>query len=167
VACRAGAEKPVTSRDVQVQVLVYEAAEAISSQPSDGRAGACGSGADGRALMQRSVRAVRVVVLDELGPAQAEWRRPVIRRWSGSCSVCLSRVQNLRSNSFPGLPIHPTRHDRTRMHVQSDTRTIPDHWGTPTSVPLPARTHSCVATHVLVWRGPSPDLHTCSATARC
>jgi hypothetical protein len=59
-----GAENPVTSRDLQI--LVYEAAEPISTQRSDRRAGAWGSGVGGRALMQRSVRTVGVVVLDEL-----------------------------------------------------------------------------------------------------
>jgi len=32
--------------------------------------------------------------------------------------------------------------------------------GASTSVALPARTHSCPATHDHMWRGPSPDLHT-------
>src|SRR4051794_35874351 len=67
---RVGAEKQVTSRDVHV--LVYEAAEPVSTQRSDGRARAWGSGAGGLALMQRSVRAVRVVVLDELAQQEAE-----------------------------------------------------------------------------------------------
>lgn len=32
---------------------------------------------------------------------------------------------------FPGLPVQPARHDRARVRVQSDTRTIPLHWGLP------------------------------------
>ena len=48
-----GAENPVTSCDLHI--LVDEAAEPVSSQRPDGRSGAWGSGAGGRALMQRSV----------------------------------------------------------------------------------------------------------------
>ena len=43
-----------------------ETAEAVSSQWSDGRAGGRGSAACGRMLVERSVRAVRVVVLGVL-----------------------------------------------------------------------------------------------------
>jgi hypothetical protein len=59
-----GAENPVMSCDLHV--LVYEAAEPVSSQRPDGCSGERGSGACGRALMQRSVRPVRVVMLGEL-----------------------------------------------------------------------------------------------------
>jgi hypothetical protein len=45
-----GAENPVTSCDLQV--LVNEAAEAVSSQWSDGRAGGRGSAACGRVLIE-------------------------------------------------------------------------------------------------------------------
>jgi hypothetical protein len=58
------AENTVTSCDLQI--LVYETAESVSSKRPDCRAGAWGNVACGRALMQRSVRTVRVVVLDEL-----------------------------------------------------------------------------------------------------
>jgi hypothetical protein len=54
----------VTSR--YLHVLVYEAAEPISPQRPNGRCGERGSAARGRALIKRSVRAVRVVVLDIL-----------------------------------------------------------------------------------------------------
>jgi hypothetical protein len=47
-------------------MLMDETAEAVSSQWSDGRAGGRGSAACGRMLAERSVRAVRVVVLDVL-----------------------------------------------------------------------------------------------------
>jgi hypothetical protein len=57
-----GAENSVTSCDLQI--LVYETTEAISSQRPNGRCGVRGSAACGRVLMERSVRAVRVVVLD-------------------------------------------------------------------------------------------------------
>ena len=56
-----GAENPVMSCDLHV--LVDEAAEPVSSQRPDGRSGARRSAARGRALMQRSVRTVRVVML--------------------------------------------------------------------------------------------------------
>ena len=59
---RVGAENPVTS--CGLHVLVDEAAEPVLAQRSDARAGAWGSVAGGRPLMQRSVRTVRVVVLD-------------------------------------------------------------------------------------------------------
>jgi hypothetical protein len=45
-----GAENPVTSSDLQV--LVNETAEAVSSQWSDGRAGGRGSAACGRVLIE-------------------------------------------------------------------------------------------------------------------
>ena len=57
-----GAENPVTSRDLQI--LVDEAAEPISAQWPDCRAGAWGRVASGRALVECSVRAVTVVVVD-------------------------------------------------------------------------------------------------------
>ena len=57
-----GAENPLTSGDLDI--LVYEAAEPVPAERSDGRAGTWGSVACGRPLMQRSVRTVRVVVLD-------------------------------------------------------------------------------------------------------
>jgi hypothetical protein len=57
-----GAENSVTSCDLQI--LVYETTEAISSQRPNGRPGGRGSVACGRVLMERSVRAVGVVVLD-------------------------------------------------------------------------------------------------------
>ena len=59
-----GAENPVTSRDLHI--LVYEAAEAVSSQLADCRAGRWGSAGGGWLLSERSVRAVSVVVLGEL-----------------------------------------------------------------------------------------------------
>jgi hypothetical protein len=59
-----GAENTDTSGDLQI--LVYETTEPVSSQRPDGRAGAWGSGAGGRLLVERSVRPVGVVVLDEL-----------------------------------------------------------------------------------------------------
>jgi hypothetical protein len=59
-----GAENPATSCDLHV--LVYKTVEPVSSPGPDGRAEAWGSVACGRALTQRSVRSVRVVVLDEL-----------------------------------------------------------------------------------------------------
>lgn len=55
-----GAENPVTSCDLHV--FVYEAAESVSSQWPSGRAGAWGSVACGRVLIQRSVGSVGVVV---------------------------------------------------------------------------------------------------------
>src|SRR5215203_4132616 len=67
VACTdepVGAENAVTSCDLHV--LVYQAAESISSQRSERRCGRWGSGACGRLLMQRPVRAMSVVVLDVL-----------------------------------------------------------------------------------------------------
>jgi hypothetical protein len=57
-----GADNSVTSCDLHV--LVYEAAESISSQLLDGRSGGRGSAACGRLLTERSVWAVGVVVLD-------------------------------------------------------------------------------------------------------
>jgi hypothetical protein len=57
-----GAENLVTSCDLHV--LVYEAAEPVSSEDPDGRPGMRRGVACGRALVQRSVRSVRVVVLD-------------------------------------------------------------------------------------------------------
>jgi hypothetical protein len=56
-----GAENSVASCDLHV--LVDEAAEPISSDGPDSRRGTWGSAAGGRALMQRSVGSVRVVVL--------------------------------------------------------------------------------------------------------
>src|SRR5215212_3939998 len=61
---RVGAENTVTSCDLHV--LVYETAESISAQGLECSTGRWGSGACGRLLMQRSVWAVGVVVLDEL-----------------------------------------------------------------------------------------------------
>jgi hypothetical protein len=54
-----GAENSFTSRDLQI--LVYEAAEPISSQGPDGRLGVRGSAACGCVLIKRSVRPVGVV----------------------------------------------------------------------------------------------------------
>ena len=54
----------VTSCDLHV--LVNEAAEPVSSQWPDGRAGGRGSAACGRVLIERSVRTVGVVVVDVL-----------------------------------------------------------------------------------------------------
>jgi hypothetical protein len=59
-----GAENAVTSCDLHI--LVYQAAESISSQRPDCSSGRWGSGACGRLLMQRPVRAMSVVVLDVL-----------------------------------------------------------------------------------------------------
>jgi hypothetical protein len=55
-----GAENSVTS--CILHVLVYEAAETVSAQWSNGRAGASGSATHGRVLMQRSVWPMGVVV---------------------------------------------------------------------------------------------------------
>ena len=44
-----------------VQILVYQTAEPVSAQWSDGRAGVLGSVAGGRVLIESSVRAVRAV----------------------------------------------------------------------------------------------------------
>jgi hypothetical protein len=49
-----------------LHVLVYEAAESISSQGPIGRAGGRGSAACGRPLTQRPVRTMSTVMLDEL-----------------------------------------------------------------------------------------------------
>jgi hypothetical protein len=68
-----GAENPVTSCDLHV--LVYEAAEAISSQWPNGRSGARGSATGGRVLIQRSVRAVRVVMREVLAQHGGEVAR--------------------------------------------------------------------------------------------
>jgi hypothetical protein len=59
-----GAENAVRSCDLHI--LVYQAAESISSQRSECCSGRWGSGACGRLLMQRPVRAMSVVVLDVL-----------------------------------------------------------------------------------------------------
>ena len=59
-----GAENAVTS--CGLHILVYQAAESISSQRPDCSSGRRGSGACGRLLMQRPVRAMSVVVLDVL-----------------------------------------------------------------------------------------------------
>jgi hypothetical protein len=56
---RVGAENHVASRDLHV--LMYEAAESVSSERLDGCSRERGTGACGRVLMQRSVRTVRVV----------------------------------------------------------------------------------------------------------
>jgi hypothetical protein len=56
-----GAENSVTSCDLHV--LVDEATEPVSSDRPNGCPGTWGSAARGRALMQRPVRSVRVVVL--------------------------------------------------------------------------------------------------------
>jgi len=65
-----GAENAVMSCDLHI--LVYQAAESISSQRPEWRSGRWGSGACGRLLMQRAVRAMSVVVLDVL--LQHHWR---------------------------------------------------------------------------------------------
>jgi len=54
------------SRHATVHVLVYQAAEAISSQRPNGRCGGRGYAARRRVLMERSVRAVHVVMLEVL-----------------------------------------------------------------------------------------------------
>jgi hypothetical protein len=59
-----GAENAVTSCDLHI--LVYETAESDASEWLDSRAGGWGSVAGGRMLVECSVWAVRVVVLDEL-----------------------------------------------------------------------------------------------------
>jgi hypothetical protein len=59
-----GAENSVTSCDLNV--LVYQATEAVSSQWPNGPSGRRGSAACGRVLIARSVRAVGVVVLEIL-----------------------------------------------------------------------------------------------------
>ena len=61
---RVGAENPVTSRDLHI--LVDETAEPVASQRPDDRSGGWRSTARGRALIQRSVRTVGVVMPDVL-----------------------------------------------------------------------------------------------------
>src|ERR671920_1428079 len=75
-----GAENPATSRDLQI--LVYEAAEAISSQRPDGRSGGRGSAAYGRMLGECSVRSVGVVVLEVLLQHRREMARSDDQKWS-------------------------------------------------------------------------------------
>ena len=74
-----GAENPVTSCDLHV--LVYQAAESISSHRPECSSRRWGSGACGRLLMQRPVRAMSVVVLDVLLQHQREVA------WSGDQQV--------------------------------------------------------------------------------
>jgi hypothetical protein len=71
-----GAENPVTSCDLHV--LVHETAKSIPSQWSECSTGRWGSGACGRLLMQRAVRAMRVVVLDVLLQHQRQAGLPKI-----------------------------------------------------------------------------------------
>jgi hypothetical protein len=59
-----GAENSVTSCDRQI--LVYQATEAVQSYRPNGRSAGRGSGPCGRVLIERSMWAVGVVVLDEL-----------------------------------------------------------------------------------------------------
>ena len=59
-----GAENPVTSRDLHI--LVDETAEPVASQRPDDRSGGWRGTARGRALIQRSVRTVGVVMPDVL-----------------------------------------------------------------------------------------------------
>ena len=59
-----GAENPVTSRDLHI--LVDESAEPVASQRPDDRSGGRRRTARGRALIQRSVRTVGVVMPDVL-----------------------------------------------------------------------------------------------------
>jgi hypothetical protein len=59
-----GAENSVTSCDLHI--LVEKATEAVASQRTNGRSAGRGSAAGGRSLIERSVRAVGVVVLDVL-----------------------------------------------------------------------------------------------------
>ena len=75
-----GAENPATSPDLQI--LVYEAAEAISSQRPDGRSGGRGSAAYGRMLGECSVRSVGVVVLEVLLQHRREMARSDDQKWS-------------------------------------------------------------------------------------
>jgi hypothetical protein len=65
-----GAENAVTSRDLQI--LVYQATNAISSKRPKRRCGGRRSAARRRVLIKRSVRAVGVVMLDEFMQDQAE-----------------------------------------------------------------------------------------------
>ena len=74
-----GAENAVTSCDLHI--LVYQAAESISSQRPDCSCGRWGSGACGRLLRQRPVRAMSVVVLDVLLQHQCQVA------WSGDQQV--------------------------------------------------------------------------------
>jgi hypothetical protein len=69
-----GAENPVTSGDLHI--LVYETAEPISSQGPDYCTGAWESATDGWPLMERSVRAVRVVMHEVLLQHRGEVMRP-------------------------------------------------------------------------------------------
>ena len=58
-----------------------------------------------------------------------------------------------------GLPIQATRHHRSRVHIQPNTRTIPDHWGLPHLWHYrPGR--SCRQPTITCERGPSPNSHT-------
>ncbi len=57
------------------------------------------------------------------------------------------------------LPIQTTRHNRPRMHIQPNTRTIPNHWGLPHLWHYrPGR--SCRQPTITCERGPSPNSHT-------
>jgi hypothetical protein len=56
---------------------------------------------------------------------------------------------------FTGFPDQPTPDDRTRVHIQPNTRTLMPHWGLLTSVALPART-TLSATHVHMRVRPQP-----------
>lgn len=58
-----------------------------------------------------------------------------------------------------GLPIQPARHHRACVHIQSNTRTIPYHWGLPHLWHYrPGR--SCRQPTITCERGPSPNSHT-------
>jgi hypothetical protein len=65
-----GAENPVTSRDLHI--LVDESAEPVASQRQDDRSGGWRGAACGRALIQRSVRTMGVVMLDVLAQHDVE-----------------------------------------------------------------------------------------------
>jgi hypothetical protein len=68
--CGAGAENSVRTCDLQI--LGYEAAEAISSERPNGRCGVRGSAACWGVLMERSVWTVRVVMIDVLAQHRRE-----------------------------------------------------------------------------------------------
>ena len=97
---RVGAENPVTSRDLHI--LVDETAEPVASQrPSDGSGGWSGN-ARGRALIQRPMWAMSVVVLEVLLQYHRE--------------VALSGDQEL-VEAFPAERADEAFRDRVREHI--------------------------------------------------
>jgi hypothetical protein len=76
-----GAENRVTS--CYLQILVDEAVKPVSSEHAGGRPGTWRVAGCGRALVQGSVRAVGVEVLDVLTQDDVEVA------WSGDASMCV------------------------------------------------------------------------------